>query len=140
MNIRHFHLGSRALVVAALAVSGIAFAGAPMTASAAVVAHTATPQCGPKVATHYQAPGVGVSATYTADSAGSVTLLDQGVGTLKVTHVSHKSKWMDTVITGTGTTIHVGFQGIGAPQEKERFWARLNSSFTVITIVIQSCT
>lgn len=104
-----------------------------------VAASTAT-TCGPKSATHFPAPGVGHGATYTADSAGSVTLLQPSQTTLDVESVSHNSGWKDTVITESGTRVHVGFQRVGAPQEQERFWARLNSTGTIITIVLQSCT
>ncbi len=138
MTIRHSYPVSRVLVTAAFVVSGIAFAALPVGASSAT--HATTPVCGPKISSHYRAPGVGKSAIYTANSAGSVTLLQQTQTTLNVTSASPASGWKDTVVTASGTTVHVGFQGVKAPEEQERFWARLNSTGTIITIVIQSCT
>jgi hypothetical protein len=133
----HFHRCSRALVAAVLVVSGIAIAAPPVAAS---IAPSVATTCGPKVSSHQAAPGVGNSATYPASFAGSVTLLQQSKTTLKVKSVSPKSGWLDTVVTGSGTTVHVGFQKSGAAIEQERFWARLNSTGTVITTVLQSCT
>jgi hypothetical protein len=138
MTIRHSHPSFRALVAAAFVVSGIAFAALPVAASTAT--HATTPVCGPKISSHHPAPGVGKSATYTANSAGSVTLLQQTQTTLNVKSASPASGWKDTVVTASGTTVHVGFQVVKAPEEQERFWARLNSTGTTISIVIQSCT
>jgi hypothetical protein len=138
MIIRHSHRSSRGAVIAAFVVSGIGFAALPVAASTAT--HATTPVCGPKMSSHYRAPGVGKSATYTANSAGSVTLVQQTQTTLNVRSASPASGWKDTVVTASGTTVHVGFQVVKAPEEQERFWARLNSTGTVITIVIQSCT
>jgi hypothetical protein len=135
------HLGrsSRALVAVALVVSGLALAAAPVAASTAAP-HITNTTCGPKTATHFAAPGVGQSATYAANSAGTVTLLQESLTTLHVTSVSPAAGWKDSVVTATGTKVHVSFQQVGDPQEQERFWARLNSTGTRIAIVIQSCT
>jgi hypothetical protein len=135
------HLGrsSRALVAVALVVSGLAFAVAPVAASTGAP-HALSPQCGPKTATHFAAPGVGQSATYAANSAGTVTVLQQSQTTLSVTSVSPATGWKDSIVAATGTTVHVSFQRIGHEEEQERFWARVNSTGTRITIIIQSCT
>jgi hypothetical protein len=135
------HLGrhSRALVAVALVVSGLAFTAAPVAASTGV-RHAPNTTCGPKTATHFAAPGVGQSATYAANSAGTVTMLQQSQTTLSVTSVSPATGWKDSVVTATGTTVHVSFQKVGDPADQERFFARLNSTGTRITIVIQSCT
>jgi hypothetical protein len=139
MIIEHPGRYSRALVAVALVVSGLAFAAAPVAASTAAPRAPST-ACGPKTATHHTAPGVGHSATYAANSAGTVKMLQQTQTTLSVTSVSPATGWKDSVVTATGTTVHVSFQRVGAPEEQERFWARLNSTGTTITIVIQSCT
>lgn len=135
------HLGrhTRALVAVVLVVSGSAFAAAPVAASTASLRAPST-SCGPKTTTHHAAPGVGHSATYAADVAGTVTLLQQSQTTLSVTSVSPATGWKDSVVTATGTTVHVSFQRVGDPQDQDRFWGRLNSTGTRITIVIQSCT
>ena len=139
MVTEHLRRHSRALVAVALVVSGLAFAAAPVAASTAVQ-HAPNTTCGPKTATHHAAPGVGHSATYAANGAGTVTLLHQSQTTLHVTSVSPATGWKDSVVTATGTTVHVSFQRVGAPEEQERFFARLNSTGTRITIIIQSCT
>jgi hypothetical protein len=135
------HLGryTRALVVGAVVVSGLAYAAAPVVASTAAL-HAPNTTCGPKTATHFVAPGVRHSATYEADSAGTVTVLQQSQTTLSVTSVSPAPGWKDSVVTTSGTTVHVSFQNVGNPQDQDRFWARLNSTGTRVTIVIQSCT
>lgn len=139
MTIRYSHRCSRVLIAAAVVVSGIAFA-APHVAASTPTSHATTPTCGPKTSSHQPAPGVGHSVTETAASAGSVTLRQQSLTTLKVTSVTPESGWKDTVVTRSGARVHVGFQQVGMPQEQERFWARLNSTGTVVTVVLQSCT
>lgn len=141
MTIRHSHLPMRAVVAAALLSGAMAFAASPVAASTA--GRSAAPVCGPKTVTQHTAPGVGNSATYSVDSAGTITLLEQSTTTLQVTDANSNSGWKDTVITGTGTKVHVGFQRIGAPEEQERAWARLNTTGTpgtIVNLVLQSCT
>ena len=48
--------------------------------------------------------------------------------------------WKDTILTWAGTRVHVRLQQVGAPQEHERFWSRLNTAGTVVNIILQSCT
>jgi len=48
--------------------------------------------------------------------------------------------WKDTILTWAGTRVHVRLQQVGAPQQQERFWARLNTAGTVVNIILQSCT
>jgi hypothetical protein len=139
MVIEHPQRHTRGLVAVALVVSGLAIAAAPVAASTATQ-HAQSTTCGPKTATHYTAPGVGQSATYAAHSAGTATLRQQSKTTLSVTSVSPATGWKDSIVTATGMTVHIAFQQVGNPQDQERFWARLNSTGTTVTIVIQSCT
>lgn len=139
MTILHMHRYGRALVTVVLVVSGIAFAGPPVAASTATAQVTGA-ICGTKSISSHPAPGVGTSATFAAAFAGSVTVLQQSTTTLNVTSAKPVSGWKATVITASGTTVHVGFQQVGLDNEQVRFWARLNSTGTTITIVIQTCT
>ena len=132
----------KAVLSAALLFSGMAFAVSPVTAST-VGSRAATPTCGPKTVTQHPAPGVGHEAIYTVDSAGTIKLLETSTTTLKVTDADAKTGWKDVIITRAGTRVHVGFQQVGAPEEQERVWARLNTlgtPGTVVSIVLQSCT
>jgi hypothetical protein len=144
MTVRHSHPTApfaRALATVAIAVSGFAVAASPVAASSGTRA--VTPTCGPKTVTQLTAPGVGNQAEYPVAAAGTVTLLEESTTTLKVTDVDTKSGWKASILTGAGTRVHVGFQQIGAPEEQERFWARLNTlgtPGTVVNAVLQSCT
>jgi hypothetical protein len=142
MTLRHSHRYARACVITAVVMSGLALATSPVAAST-VAAHTTTPTCGPKTVTQFTAPGVGQQAVYNVRRAGTVTLLEVSTTTLKVTDADAASGWKDTVIARMGTRVHVGFQQIGAPEEQERFWARLNTvgtPGTAVNVVLQSCT
>lgn len=142
MTLRHFHRYSRALVITTVAIGGLAFAASPVAASTAAPRAT-TATCGPKTVTQFPAPGVGQRAVYNVRRAGTVTLLEVSTTTLKVTDANAASGWKDTVIVRTGTRVHVGFQQVGAPEEQERFWARLNTlgtPGTIVNVVLQSCT
>ncbi len=112
--------------------------------SGAAVSTSMTPAvtvtCGPKSITNFAAPGVGRGATYVAGTAGSVKLLQPSLTSLDVESVVPNSTWKGTVVTEKGIRVHVGFQQIGAPEEQVRFWGRLDSTGTVITIVTQTCT
>jgi hypothetical protein len=100
-----------------------------------------TTTCGPKSINHYPAPGVGTGGTfYNAGAAGSVKLLQLSQTNLDVEATTDNPGWKDTVITEHGVRVHVGFQQIGAPQNQERFWARLDPSGATIAIIVQSCT
>jgi hypothetical protein len=144
MTLRHSHpfaRYARAFATVAITVSGLAVAASPVAASTATRA--IAPICGPKTVTSYPAPGVGNQSEYTVASAGTVTLREQSTTTLTVTDADATSGWKDSVLTGSGTRVHVGFQQIGAPEEQERFWARLNTvgtPGTVVNVVLQSCT
>jgi hypothetical protein len=128
-----------ALIAVAMGIGGSVLTAVPVAASTATTpAPTAT--CGPSTSNHYLAPGVGHSFTYGAGPAGAVTLLQKTQTTLKVTSVSPASGWKATVVTAIGQKVHVGFQRVADPNEQERFWARLDSTGTRITIVVQSCT
>jgi cytoskeletal protein RodZ len=133
---------ARMLFATAAVIGGAVFAGAsPVAASTG--ARAATPVCGPKAITQHPAPGVGHQTTYKVKRAGTVTIREQSTTSLEVTDADANSGWKDTVITKTGARVHVGFQQIGAPEEQERFWARLNTvgtPGTMITHVLQSCT
>jgi hypothetical protein len=138
VTVLHSHRCSRALVAAVLVLSGIAFA-APLVAASTSTAPAAGAICGTKSISKHPAPGVGKSATFAAPSAGSVTV-KQSTTTLKVTSATATSGWKDTVITASGTTVHVGFQMVKFDNEQERFWARLNATGTTITTIVQTCT
>jgi hypothetical protein len=142
MTVRQVHRHARALVIGTVVVSGLAFGVSPAAASTAGAGAT-TPTCGPKTVTDFTAPGVGQQAVYNVRPAGTVTLLEESTTTLKVTDADAASGWKDTVIVQTGTRVHVGFQVVGAPEEQERFWARLNTvgtPGTVVNVILQSCT
>lgn len=139
---RHVHRTARPLLTMALLFSGMALAASPVGASTGA-SRAATPTCGPKTVTQQAAPGVGHQADYTIGSAGTVTLLEQSTTTLMVTDADANSGWKDVIITSAGTRVHVGFQLVGAPEEQERVWARLNTlgtPGTVVNLVRQSCT
>jgi hypothetical protein len=139
LTVMHLHRYSRALIAAALVVSAIAFAG-PSVAAATAPTLAAGAVCGTKSIAKHPAPGVGKSATFTAPTAGSVTLVQLTTTTLKVTSAPPLSGWKATVITASGTTVHVGFQMVGMDNEQVRFWARLNTTGTRITTILQTCT
>ena len=139
MTVWNAQRATKTVLSTALLLGGMAFAAAPAGASTGA-ARAATPVCGPKTVSHQPAPGVGKQATYTVDVAGTVTLLEQSTTTLKVTKAVANAGWKDTIITRAGTRVHVGFQQVGAPEEQERFWARLNTAGTVVNIILQSCT
>ncbi len=142
MTIWPIHRSARTLLTATLLLSGMAVA-APSAGAATVAPHAVTPTCGPKTVSQQPAPGVGQQAVYTVDSAGTVTLLEQSTTTLKVTDADARAGWKSVVLTRAGTRVHVGFQQVGAPEEQERFWARLNTlgtPGTVVNLVLQSCT
>jgi hypothetical protein len=67
-------------------------------------------------------------------------VLEESTTTLKVTSCVANAGWKDTILTPACARMHVGFQQVGAPQEHERFWARLNTAGTVVNIILQSCT
>jgi hypothetical protein len=142
MTIWHSHRTVRTMLTGALLLSGMALA-APSVGARTMESHAVTPTCGPKTVSQQPAPGVGQQATYSVDAAGTVTLLEQSTTTLKVTDADARSGWKDSVLTRTGTRVHVGFQQVGAPEEQERFWARLNTlgtPGTEVILVLQSCT
>lgn len=133
---------ARGGAITAVVISGLAFATSSVAAST-LATRAASPTCGPKAVTQFTAPGVGQQAVYNVRSAGTVTLLEVSTTTLKVTDADAASVWKDTVIARMGTRVHVGFQQIGAPEEQERFWARLNTvgtPGTAVNVVLQSCT
>lgn len=132
----------RTTLTGAVLMSAMALA-APSVGAAPMGAHAVSTTCGPKTVSQQPAPGVGHRATYTVDAVGTVTLLEQSITTLKVTGVAAQSSWKDTVLTRAGTRVHVGFQQVGAPEEQERFWGRLNTlgtPGTEVILVLQSCT
>jgi hypothetical protein len=142
MTIWHPKPSARVGLAVALLLSGMAVA-APSVAASTTGTHAVNPVCGPKTVSQQPAPGVGQQATYSVDGAGTVTLLEESTTTLKVTDADARSGWKDTVLTRTGTRVHVGFQQIGAPEEQERFWGRLNTlgtPGTEVILVLQSCT
>jgi hypothetical protein len=139
LTILHLHRFSRGLIAAGLVVSAIAFAGPPVAAATAPTL-AAGAVCGTKSIAKHAAPGVGKSVTFAASTAGSVTLVQLTTTTLKVTSAIPASGWKATVITATGTTVHVGFQQVGLDNEQVRFWARLNTTGTRITTILQTCT
>jgi hypothetical protein len=142
MTVWHLHRTVRSMLTGALLLSGMALA-APSVGAAPMGTPTVTPTCGPKTVSQQPSPGVGQQATYAVDGAGTVTLLQQSTSTLKVTDADARSGWKDSVLTRAGTRVHVGFQQIGAPEEQERFWARLNTlgtPGTEVILVLQSCT
>jgi hypothetical protein len=141
MTVWHLHRTVRTTLTATLLLSGMALA-APSVGAATIAPHAVTPTCGPKTVSQQPAPGVGQQAVYTVDSAGTVTLLEQSTTTLKVTDADARPGWKDSVLTRAGARVHVGFQQVGAPEEQERFWARLNTlgtPGTVVNLVLQSC-
>ena len=142
MTIRDARLATKTTITAALLLTGMALAPSPVGASTVSQGALST-TCGPKSVTQQPAPGVGKEATYTVDSAGTVTLFQDSTTKLKVTNVAADAGWKDVVITPAGTRPHVGFQRIGLPNDQERFWARLNTTGTpgtVMNVVLQSCT
>jgi hypothetical protein len=139
LTVLYLHRFFRALVAGVIVVGGFALAGPPVAAS------TAAPQlagaiCGTKAILSHAAPGVGKSATFTLPTAGSVTLVEQSTTSLMVTLAKPTSGWKATIITASGTPVHVGFQQVKYDNEQERFWARLNAKGTTITTTIQTCT
>lgn len=141
MTIWRISRAAKPVLSGALLLGAMAFAASP--AGAATASHAATPVCGPKNVTQQPSPGVGKQATYSVDAAGTVTLLEQSTTMLKVTAAHANSGWTATILTASGTKVHVGFQQVGAPEEQERFWARLNTKGTPGTeaiLVLQSCT
>jgi hypothetical protein len=142
MTQRHSHRFAHGLAVGTVVISGFVFAALPAAASTGRAGAT-SPTCGPKTVTQFTAPGVGQQATYNVRRAGTVTLLEVSTTTLKVTDTDTASGWKDTIIVKMGTRVHVGFQQVGAPEEQERFWARLNTvgtPGTIVNVVLQSCT
>jgi hypothetical protein len=138
MTIWHSLRSGRAVVATAVVLGGMALAATPVGATTA-----AGPTCGPKTVTAHPAPGIGGQELFTVGSAGTVTLLQESNTTLKVTDADARPGWKVAVITRSSTRPHVGFQGIGAPNKQERFWARMNTlgtPGTVINVVLQSCT
>lgn len=135
-------LRARAFVITTVVMSALAFATSPVAAST-VATRATSPTCGPKAVTQFTAPGVGQQAVYNVRRSGTVTLLEVSTTTLKVTDADAAADWKDAVIVGTGTRVHVGFQQIGAPEEQERFWARLNTvgtPGTIVNVILQTCT
>lgn len=128
-----------ALIAVAIGIGGALVAAVPVAASTATSGAVAV-LCGPSTSSHYQAPSVGGSASYAAGPAGSVTVLHKRQTTLAVTAVHPQPGWKGTVVTALGPKVHVGFQRVADPNRQERFWARLDSTGTRITIVVQSCT
>ena len=139
MTILRVRRSARALVAAVLVMGGFALAPPPVAASTAT-ALPALAICGPKSIGHVPAPGVGKSSTITVPGAGSVTLLQVTTTTLKVTSATPASGWKATILTATGTTVHVGFQMVKYDNEQARFWARLNTTGTAITTTVVTCT
>jgi hypothetical protein len=139
LTILHLHRYARGLIATALVVSAIAFAGPPVAASTAPTL-AAGAICGTKSIVKHPAPGVGKIATFTASTSGTVTLVQLTATTLKVTSATPASGWKATVITASGTTVHVGFQLVGFDNEQARFWARLNTTGTRIAAILQTCT
>jgi len=138
MTIWHPYRSGRALLIGAVVLGGMAWAATPVGASTA-----AGPTCGPKTVTAHPAPGVGNAELFTVPKAGTVTLRQLSTTTLQVIDTDPTHGWKYTVLSREGTRPHVGFQGIGAPDNQERFWARMNTlgpPGTVINVVIQSCT
>ncbi len=123
---------------------GAAVLGVMVLAAMPVGASTATgPTCGPKTVTAHPAPGVGNQEVFSVGPAGTVTLRQLSDTTLRVTDTDPTHGWKYLVLSRSGTRPHVGFQGVGAPNKQERFWARMNTlgtPGTVINVVIQSCT
>ena len=141
MTIWDAQRATRTVLSCAVLLGAMALAASPVGASTAL--NAATPVCGPKTVTQQPSPGVGKQATYSVDAAGTVTLLEQSTTTLKVTDADANAGWTATILTASGTKVHVGFQQVGAPEEQERFWARLNTKGTPGTeaiLVLQSCT
>jgi hypothetical protein len=141
MTQRQSHRLAHALVVGTVVLSGFAFAASPAAASTGR-SGTTSPTCGPKTVTQFTAPGVGQQATYNVRRAGTVTLVEVSTTTLEVTDADAALGWKDTVIVRMGSRVHVGFQEVGAPEEQERFWARLNTvgtPGTIVNVVLQSC-
>lgn len=104
-----------------------------------VQAATSTITCGPKNVSRVAAPGVGKTATLPAASAGSVTVLQSAQANLTVHSVAPASGWRDTVLTASGQRVHVGFSGTPSTNEV-RFYARINSTGTVVSVITVVCT
>ena len=130
---------ARVVLAAAVVLGGMTIAATPVGASTRAAGIT----CGPKTVTAHPAPGVGQQETFTVGAGGTVTLQQLSTTTLKVTDADANSGWKVQIITRSSTRPHVGFQGIGMPDNQVRFWARLNTlgtPGTVINVVLQSCT
>lgn len=136
MTIRQPFRSARAVLAVAVVAGGMAIAATPAAASSGIT-------CGPKTVAAHTAPGIGNTEVFTVGSAGTVTLRQLSDTTLRVTDTDPTHGWKYRVLSRTGTRPHVGFQGIGNPDNQERFWARMNTlgtPGTVINVVIQSCT
>lgn len=129
---------ARTILAVAVVLGGMTIAATPAAAST-----TSGITCGPKTVTAHPAPGIGNTEVFTVGPAGTVTLRQLSNTTLRVTDTDPTHGWKYRVLSRTGTRPHVGFQGIGNPDNQERFWARMNTlgtPGTVINVVIQSCT
>src|SRR4029077_952708 len=112
-TVLYLHRFLRTLVAGVIVVGGFT----PVAAS------TAAPQlvgaiCGTKAILGHAAPGVGKSATFTLPTAGSVTLLEQSTTSLMVTSAKPASGWKATIVTASGTPVHVGFQRVKYDNEQ----------------------
>jgi hypothetical protein len=104
---------------------------------AQAAAHIAT--CAPKIVTHVTAPGVGNITLAKAAGAGHVTLMETSSAALQVRGVAPVSKWKVTIVTADGAKVHVTFDRMSSTHSI-RFYARMDSAGTRITVITVACT
>jgi hypothetical protein len=130
---------ARAVLAISVVLGGMTIAATPAAASTAPGL-----TCGPKSTANNPAPGHGIQASFPVGNGGTVTLVQESNTTLRVTDAKANSGWKVNVATSqTSADPHVGFQRIGMPNDRERFWAHMNTKGTpgtVLTTVIESCT
>jgi hypothetical protein len=116
----------------------LASTGAAVSVQPAQAA-TRTAVCAPKIITHVSAPGVGNSTLVKAASAGHVNLMEKTSASLQVRGVAPVSQWKVTIVTADGAKVHVTFDRV-LSTHSIRFYARMNSAGTRITVITVACT
>jgi hypothetical protein len=122
-------------IITACLLAGTGAAVSVLPAQAA----TPTATCAPKIVTHVTAPGVGSTMLVKAASAGHVNLMEKTRASLQVRGVVPVSKWKVTVVTADGPKVHVTFDRMSSTHSI-RFYARMNSAGTRVTVITVACT
>jgi hypothetical protein len=92
---------------------------------------------GAKQASRIPAPGAKVTVTFAAGVAGQVKIRQIDTLTLEMVSATPATGWTDAIKVGAGGSVRFTF--FGPRQRQVRFVARLDTTYTHLTVAVLNC-